>query len=540
MKRIGLAFVGVVLLSSWSLAAPIRVRLFYAGLPLTYLAHPDITLRGPQGWISSQVTQNADGSYSMVRPGPGAYMIHVVIDENKSNPGDYPGDYNIFQDFQVTDSQPVELIVHMSKLIHVTAPWDNGKGIDGMLTGSIAQQPLLDMPPLSFKREIVLTWEPVTEGAEYRYTLSHTENGEVTQLFQKDTSETSVTVRLPPSQPGQVYQFNLFARKNGQTIGTLFVHDAGALGWSMSFRVGPARLTVGKILAVVGVLLVCGILLMKYPGILAWGVSGLLLLVLGVFLFIPKKQTPTLGGGSSASQAQAPAPARAGVDHAVVEEFKRSVPLPEWWNQVEPELPIRDFSELQSVWMSGGTMDTDRGKRFYKSAYKAIDEHPEIPDLVPVGMYLMSVVAADSNTQTALQKFWLDKFYLYRQRVDNCAHCSEGDTIATMVRSYAENFVQTDPDQAIALTDRLFKERAADVSDWSQAATLAIRAQALWTKADKPGAIADLEKGLQIYPAGGYADQLRHQLERYRASEPTPFSPSTGQALKPLTEIQKR
>jgi hypothetical protein len=100
-KLIGIFFsaVAVIGISGYlANAAPIRVRLYYAGKPMTSLARPEFSLMGPQGWVRA-LQHNAGGTFTMDRPAPGAYRIHVVIDEDQSNPGDFPGDYNVFQDF---------------------------------------------------------------------------------------------------------------------------------------------------------------------------------------------------------------------------------------------------------------------------------------------------------------------------------------------------------------------------------------------------------------------------------------------------------
>lgn len=501
-------------------AGTIAVRLDYGGEPLTSMSKPEFSLRGPQGWMGIDIQPNGDGTFTMQRPAPGRYMIHAEIDEDKSNPGNYPGDYNVFQEFEVTDTEPAQLSVPMSRLLHVTAPWDNAKGLDGMLTAPFPSKPLLEMPRFRLTLPLVFRWEPVTSGAQYRYTLSRASPGGVVQLLQKDTPDTTVTLHLAPSAPGTAYQFNLFATKNGHTVGTLFIHDAGAQGWALYFRVGPRWPPIAVLLTGVAVLMLLAFAWKTRgrAGAAASAIALLTLLVAGGYWWQTTNEPTAPGSGRGAHPT--PPSKRAGVDRALVDEFKRTVPLPGWWGQVEPELPIRNLTDLQSVWMSGGTMNSERGRRFYKSAYKAMEDYPEEPDLVPYGLYLMSVVAEDPATTLALREFWLKKFFHYEQRVDNCANCMVGDTASTMARDYAAAGRYTNPSAGIETIQRLVRERERDISPYNLALTLQEMARNQWQMCDKPGALASLKEGLRRFPSGWQADEIRRTLTEFEASEP--------------------
>jgi hypothetical protein len=76
--------------------ADIPVELRFDGRPFDPVAPPDFTCFNATlaRWVSCRVRKGeAPGVYALERPEPGAYRMHVSIDENPANPRRYPGDY---------------------------------------------------------------------------------------------------------------------------------------------------------------------------------------------------------------------------------------------------------------------------------------------------------------------------------------------------------------------------------------------------------------------------------------------------------------
>ena len=128
--------------------ADIPVELRFDGRPFEPVAVPDFTCFSATlaRWVSCRVRKGeGPGLYALERPEPGAYRMHVSIDENPANPRRYPGDYEAQPRFEVTAEGPERLIVDLPRLIHLTRPGDNDRSLEGMLRGC-ATEPALETP----------------------------------------------------------------------------------------------------------------------------------------------------------------------------------------------------------------------------------------------------------------------------------------------------------------------------------------------------------------------------------------------------------
>ena len=152
----------------------IPVQLLFDGKPLRITAAPNFTCldRNSHKWIGCRITPDpATDGYVMERPAPGSYTLHIEIDEDGTNPGRFPGDYDVFHPFEVTADAPAVLRVDVPKLMHVTSPWDNNRNMDGMLTRPWSEKPAIEPGSRSTSRTalVTFTWNAVADGAEYRY-----------------------------------------------------------------------------------------------------------------------------------------------------------------------------------------------------------------------------------------------------------------------------------------------------------------------------------------------------------------------------------
>ena len=135
--------------------AELPLELRFDGHPFAPTAPPDISCfsvtRG--SWVSCRVQKGeARGEYLLEPLAPGPYRMHVSIDENPANPRRYPGDYEAQLMFEVTATGPERLIVDLPRLIHLTRPGDNGRSLEGMLTGGCAKQPRFETPRYAWTR----------------------------------------------------------------------------------------------------------------------------------------------------------------------------------------------------------------------------------------------------------------------------------------------------------------------------------------------------------------------------------------------------
>jgi hypothetical protein len=230
-------------------AQSLPVELLFDGEPLQATAKPEFSFRDDNRneWIGCDITPEPGASrYVMTRPAPGKYTLHVEIDENKDNPARFPGDYDVFHHFEVSSDSPAVVSVDVLKLIHVTAPWDNNKDLDGMLTHVWSEKPQAG-------RTVTFKWDPVAPLAEYNYEVYRFKGSSCDQsseVVRGTTHDANVTLRLPVTAPGEFFTFEVTAQRNGRRIGEMFTHDSGAQGWWFEFVVRdsprrPAAATAG-------------------------------------------------------------------------------------------------------------------------------------------------------------------------------------------------------------------------------------------------------------------------------------------------------
>ncbi len=466
----------LALLGTPTLAAgqDIPVQLLFDGKPLRITAAPDFTCldRNSHKWIGCRITPDpATDGYVMERPAPGRYTLHIEIDENGTNPGRFPGDYDVFHPFEVSADAPAVLRVDVPKLIHVTSPWDNNRNMDGMLTRPWSEKPAIEPGSRSTSRSalVTFTWNAVAEGAEYRYVIQNTRDTPYERgpdVVRGTTRKAAVTLRLPYSPDGHYYEFAISARKGGRQVGDFITHDAGVQAWTSRFVVRD------------------------------------------------KPRPPPADTASRATRRRITAE-RSDKEAAFLAAWKQAIQKPAWWDLVPPTpLAIHSFGDLSAMWQSAGHDESSR-RRFYKLTYQAILDHPGDEHLVALGIDLMAFVA-DPGDRLPLLEFGVDHFLLYNQRTDTCANCRVGDTAGTMVRDLADAYVSRgEPEAAIRIIQRLVDERGPDVSDYNLALTFETMSRAYWNMKDVNRAKAAIHEGLRRFPKGWQADQLRRTLDRY-------------------------
>jgi len=522
--RASVAFVAIAAMSRSLAAQDIQLRLLFDGQPLRTAAAPEFTCfdEGRRTWIGCHVRGSAETGFVLERPPAGRYTLHVQIDENTTNPARFPGDYDVFHSFAVTDTSPLVENVDVHRLMRVTEPWDNDKGLDGMLTSPWSGKPAFDTPRVSWSRKVAVTfrWDPVVRDAEYKYVVFATraspyERGP--ELLRGQTRERSVTLFLPQSREGHYFQFALSANHDGHEVGELFTHDAGAQGWTLSFIVRDRSLPRWTYGLTASLVIVAAFGLARLPRpVLKWAAAGA---AATVVVLAGWRGVQFLRGREDAAAAREAERSRLEEQsrrrQVFLSEWRQAVPQPAWWDNVPPSaLAIHSLSDLLAIWQSG-TNDEASRRRFHKLAYQAILDHPDDEHLVATAIHLMAYTA-DSSDRFALVKFGVDHFFSYNQRTDNCANCKIGDTSGEMVRDLAEAYISRgEPDDAIQVIERLVRERDTDISAYNLALTFEVMSRACWNKKDAAAARKAIEEGLRRFPRGWQADQLRRTLATY-------------------------
>ncbi|MFC1858677.1 protein kinase [Thermodesulfobacteriota bacterium] len=218
---------------------PLKVNLVFDGRPIRKITTvtPSFSVyhRGSRKTYSPVVT--AEGIlYVLTRVPEGKISLSVEIDAESSNPNRYPGDYLIWgAEVDVTAAGQM-IDVDLYRVIRLTEPQDSH--IQMKFSGSSDC-----VFPASFQGPVTFSWVSLGDGVVYQYLLGTVDCVEHVyhegSVAKGQTSDTHVSFDLPNSKTNEKYAFHLMARKNGNLIGRLYVHDEGGSNWNYGFRVKP-------------------------------------------------------------------------------------------------------------------------------------------------------------------------------------------------------------------------------------------------------------------------------------------------------------
>ena len=139
-------------------------RLLFDGRPIT-----QFTSEPARFWFRNEVTgqeqtvetRYANGRFHFDSLSPGRYGVDVSV---KAEPGATfrsPGTFKAWRLFSVLGDETAELEIETHRIIHLTQPQDNSEGLarwDARCEGK-----------MDFPAPVLFNWEPVVEGALYRY-----------------------------------------------------------------------------------------------------------------------------------------------------------------------------------------------------------------------------------------------------------------------------------------------------------------------------------------------------------------------------------
>ncbi len=506
-------------------SALLPLSLQFDGKRLESTATPDFSCYSytTNKWINCGIEYNESaGGYLMRRPALGKYRMHVSIDENKSNPRRYPGDFEAILKFEVTENTPETLTVNVPRLIHLKSPGNNNQSMEGIL-GPCEKKPVFETPLffLGPGTRIPFSWDPVVDGAQYSYEIyraqcSPFQWGE--KIAFDKIAGSMITLDLPPNEDGEFYLFKVTAQKEGRLVGDFFTHDSGSHSWNYRFRVINKSIPhwVYYIAVVVLLSILFGLrsfVTKKQKGsliILIWGsIIVFMFGLLSVGIYYAYKQTRQ-------NQAQKIQDQQQEINRRFIKHWQTAAPLPEWWEEIAaPAYKIDTLGDLMSAWQSGRS-GRDENRQFFKAAYQAILEHPDDYHIVPQAIHLLHYVSQDYSHRIEMEEFGIEHFFDYKQRTDNCANCMVGDTVQGMVNNLAYLYLQQgDYDKAVNIIERLLKEREHEISGYKLARTYNVLGRAYWKKGLKDNAITVLRRGVQKYGDTVHADGLKMTLKKY-------------------------
>ena len=156
-------------------------------------------------------------------------------------------------------------------------------------------------------------------------------------------------------------------------------------------------------------------------------------------------------------------------------KFEETFSRPAWFNSVKaPKLSTAD--EVSALWQSekrcceNPTTLLKNNRIFYKSCFNAITAHYEDEELVVKCLWLMDI-GADEGQRMELTRFLVDNFAQHKDRIDYCANCMTGDTIAraTLDLVTFESRSSHSKEPPIGRIEHLLDTRGDEISYWVQA-----------------------------------------------------------------------
>jgi tetratricopeptide (TPR) repeat protein len=516
--------------------AQIALELRFDGQPFDPKAPPEFTcLSASLGrWVGCRVDRaDGPGAYVLTRPAPGKYRLHVSIDENGANPRRFPGDYEGGVDIVVTETEPARVVIDLPRLIHLTRPGDNGRPLEGMLTGC-ATEPRFETPRFSWgpTATVEFGWEPIVNGAEYRLSVVARSCGPAQgqrEVWSEKTAATTVAVAVPPSTNDEHYVFRVEAWKDGRLVGDLYTHDSGTHSWNYRFRVLDASVprwlyfagAAGVALLLLGARAMLGgadratrRLRARAAALVAVAAVAIVAVAVGGYAYYQARERRNAEAAKAAAEG-----ARRSRQREVVDAFAAAAPRPAWWDTVETPYRVDNVGDLLAAWQGFPRRDDGSGERqFFKAAYQGILDHADDAHVVATGIDLLYHVVRDYPHRLEMARFGYERYFAYRQRTDNCANCMVGDTTQGLAQNLSQLYLAAGrADDAIAVCRRLVDERAADVSPYKLAETWDRLAWAHWQKGERQRAIEITRETLARYGGTVRADELRRTLARFEA-----------------------
>ena len=197
-----------------------------------------------QIWFKNTATRKHPHPRTIVREGvveiyglpPGRYYMGVEVDANPSNEMQWPGDLTSAKNFKIVAGEIGRLSTQLLYTIRLIEPRDNNEPIPGFRYPCRNKEAILPNP-------LRFSWLPPggeeMEGQEYAYKVTRRscDSNRLLEVIAKGkTRNTGLELSLPPSQPGEVFEWTLSAKVRGRSVGTMMTFGQDGYGWSLRFR----------------------------------------------------------------------------------------------------------------------------------------------------------------------------------------------------------------------------------------------------------------------------------------------------------------
>lgn len=164
-------------------------------------------------------------------------------------------------------------------------------------------------------------------------------------------------------------------------------------------------------------------------------------------------------------------------------KFTEHFQKPAWFDSVEAPT-LGNSADVDKLWQSEARCCEDEQKLlknnriFYKACYNGIADHFDDEALVVKCLWLMDI-GAEKQQAADLTRFLVENYSHHKNRVDDCANCMPGDTIARATLNLARiemREAETQP-QAGRRVEAVLDKRGREISYWVKAELYTFLAQ---------------------------------------------------------------
>ncbi|MBY0414492.1 MAG: hypothetical protein K2Q18_10015 [Bdellovibrionales bacterium] len=461
----------------------VRFRLLFNKGPFFSKAIHDFTcLNESSGqWFNCDLRpSDRPGEYIRTELAPGSYVMRLDVDDNRNNPKNYPGDYHADYRFQIKPNQENAIIdIPVSRFMHLVEPETNDGITSGALGDNCEKKPLFLQRGLPLDRNLNLKfrWYSIAPGATYRISIVRRKCDKYADLgihTKFETTDLHSLISLPASAPDEYYALFLNGFKDENLIGDFFTYDEGMQSWSYGFRVERQASTEFLIIfSACLITLVIGLILIRSFKNKNLARMALIASFFGISFFVvsiedelfPVKFISTKKIAlSKASSVLVPKEK----NNPFIPKFKFNeiIPRPSWWDSALANYEIHSYSELMQRWQSNG--DDEASKRgLFRAIYVAIENYPSDEHLAVFGMDFLGYLSDELNIKLAIGETVHKHFFNFRQMTNNCANCSVGDEVASLLDSYSQALTSANRgEEALKILQELLEKREMEISRW--------------------------------------------------------------------------
>lgn len=492
----------------------IAVRLMVEGLPITAPgAHLQCQREGPDALCPVRRNKRNDWSIEVAKPGN--VRLYGFHDANVDNPPHFPGDYEGHGVFPV-DERTAAIELLLPRLMHITAPLDNGTPIAGMLVGNCAHKPVFSTLRYAWApaANINFAWDGGGDDTRYvvRVYRSRCQPFQIGPMIAETfTSETHLQISLPAVGDNEFYLARIEGHRDGKLVADMVTHDSGAHSWNLRFRVSDQTVPRWQILSMASVLvLVLGLIVLAFRrghGRVAVLAVTLLAGLAGAFWDNRQRQQAE----EEAERQQAVAVAKKIKEaerETQADKLSRLVPPPPMEGKA-----YANVGEIMAAWSGGANAGPAQLARYYTEFHRSIIAYADEAELVMTAVDLMYYLQPEQLPKDHWPRLAETALLLYphhRRRLDNCVNCRAADTTAGIARNLGQYYVYHGrAKDALVMVTGLLEKRHEEISPHARVDMHEVKAMALKELGRGKEALIALDAGLADVGEISQADSLK-------------------------------